>query len=187
MQHADLVAAPRPPILCGYSRAQIALHWVIVALIGTQLLLNDGMQKAFNARMNGALVEAGSWAALHITIGIGIFVLAAIRLAVRLTRGAPPPAAHNPAIITLAGILNHLALYLLLFAMPLTGAIAWFGFNDIAAELHEYGRLILIALIILHVLGALAEHFVFGQNTLLRMFRTEANLPRKAGTPHPKP
>ena len=86
-------------------------------------------------------------------------------------------------MIALAGMLAHLALYFLMFAMPLTGVIAWFGRNEIAADLHEMGQLIPTLLIGLHVLGALAEHFMFGQNTLLRMFRTEANVPRKAVWP----
>ncbi len=167
----------------GYSMAQITLHWAIVALIGVQLLFNDGVQQGFDDRMNGTVSADGAWATLHIGVGLCVLVLATLRLGLRLTRGAPPPPMGNPAIVTWAGILAHLALYLLMFAMPLTGAIAWFGHREIAAELHELGRLLLIPLIGLHVLGALAEHFVFGQNTLLRMFRTEANLPRKVASP----
>ena len=167
----------------GYLRAQIALHWVVVALVGVQLVLNDGMQQAFDDRMDGKASADGAWATLHIAVGIRVLVLAALRLGLRLTRGAPPPPEDNPAIVKWAGTLTHVALYLMLFAMPLSGATAWFGQSEIAAELHEYGRLVLIALIGLHVLGALTEHFVLGQNTLLRMFRTEANLPGKAAPP----
>ena len=186
MHQNEIVGALHPSQRSGYARLQIALHWIIAALIGIQLFVNDGMQQAFDDRMNGTLSSFGSWASLHIAIGLAIFVLAALRLTVRLTRGAPPPAEDNPAIVTWAGMLNHLALYVMMFAMPLTGAMAWFGFNDIAAEAHELGRLVIIALIVLHVLGALAEHFVFGQNTLLRMFRSKATLPRKASGAPPK-
>ena len=100
--------------------------------------------------------------------------------------GGPQPIAQIGRSQGQGARANGLALYLLMCAMPLTGAIAWFGFSDIAAELHELGRPILIALIALHVFGALVEHLVLGQNTLLRMFRTEENLPRKA-TPPPSP
>ncbi|MDP3959514.1 MAG: hypothetical protein Q8Q26_05495 [Pseudorhodobacter sp.] len=100
-----------------------------------------------------------------------------------MTRGAPRPPPDNPALVTWAGILAHLALNLLMFAMPLTGAIAWFAHNEIAAELNELGRFLLTPLIGLHVLGALAEHFIFGQNNLLRMFRTEGNLSREVPFP----
>ena len=55
--------------------------------------------------------------------------------------------------------------------MPLTGAVAWFGGFEISAEIHELGRLILIPLILLHIAGGLAEHFVFRNDTLMRMVR----------------
>jgi cytochrome b561 len=170
------------PKRTGYSAAQITLHWAIVALIGVQLLVNAGMQQGFADRMNGTSPSTG-WAVLHIALGLAVLGLAALRLGLRLTRGTPPPPPDNPVLVTWAGMLAHLALYLLMFAMPLTGAIAWFGHSEIAAELHELGQRILALLIGLHVLGALVEHFIFGQNTLLRMFRTEGNVPRKAALP----
>lgn len=167
------------PKRTGYSAAQIALHWAIVALIGVQLLVNDSMQQGFADRMNG-IPGGNGWAVLHIALGLGVLGLAALRLGLRLTRGAPPPPLDDPALVAWAGMLAHLALYLLMFAMPLTGIVAWFGHSEIAADLHEMGRFLLVILIGLHVLGALAEHFIFGQNTLLRMLRTKANRPRKA-------
>lgn len=169
----------------GYSAAQIALHWAVVVLIAVQLTVSDGMEQGFDDRMNGSQ-GAGGWAVLHITLGLGVVSLAALRLGLRLTRGAPPPAAGNPALVKWSGMLTHLALYLVMFAMPLTGALAWFGYSEVAAELHEAGRFILIVLIGLHVLGALAEHFVFGHNTLWRMFHTEATLPKTATLPKRK-
>jgi cytochrome b561 len=57
----------------------------------------------------------------------------------------------------------------MIFAMPLTGLIAWFGASATSATLHEIGRLILIVLIGLHILGALVEQFVFRHATLRRM------------------
>lgn len=170
------------PARTGYSMAQIALHWVIAALIAAQLTLYDGVQQGFDDRMNGTAGADSAWATLHIGIGLCVLGLVVLRLGLRLTRGAPPPPQDNPAIISWAGSVTHLALCLVMFAMPMTGAFAWFGNNEIAAELHELGRFMLIALNGLHVLGALVEHFVFGQNTLLRMFRTQANLPRNVAS-----
>lgn len=158
-------------VVTGYSRTQITLHWVIVVLIGLQLVINDGVQDGFNDRLNDATTTAGPWALLHIGTGLTVLALALLRLGLRLTRGVPPPA-DNAALVTWSGNLTHLALYLMMFAMPATGAIAWFGYSEIAASLHEWGRWVLILLIVLHVAGALAEHFLFGQNTLMRMFRT---------------
>ena len=80
----------------GYSAAQVTLHWAIVALIGVQLLVNEGMQQGFADRTNGTPSSNG-WAVLHIALGIGVLGLAALRLGLRLTRGAPPPPSDNPA------------------------------------------------------------------------------------------
>ena len=53
--------------------------------------------------------------------------------------------------------------------MPLTGLVAWIGASGVSATFHEIGRLILIALIGLHIFGALVEQFVFRHETLQRM------------------
>lgn len=166
-----------------YSRLQIALHWGIAALILTQLVFNRGMERDFDAMMDGGSGGLSGWAILHMTVGISVLILATLRIFVRLTRGAPPPPADNPAFIIWSGHLNHFALYLLMFAMPLTGAFAWFGESDIAAELHEWGVLALQVVIFFHILGALMEHFVFKQDSLLRIFRAEGPKPEPSRQP----
>jgi cytochrome b561 len=155
----------------GYSRLQIILHWTIAGLVIFQLLLNGGIEDAFDDRMDGDTVDDLGWAVLHIAVGLAVLGLAVVRVIVRLYRGAPPAHDDNPAFINLLGLLTHLALYGLIFLMPLTGAVAWFGHNDLAAELHEFGRLALIVLILLHVAGAFVEHFVFRNDTIQRMLR----------------
>lgn len=160
------MAAPK-----GYSTLQIALHWIIAALVIFQLLVNEGMQQAFDDRMDGERVEDMGAALVHIAIGVTILVLAVIRLIVRLTRGAPPAHDDKPAIINWIGYATHFLLYGFIFAMPLTGALAWFGGVEASAEIHELGRLVLIPLIGLHIAGALTEHFVFRNDTLMRMLK----------------
>ena len=46
-----------------------------------------------------------------------------------------------------------------MFAMPLTGALAWFGHSDIAAKLTN-GASWRCCAIFFHILGALMEHFI---------------------------
>ena len=74
----------------GYSGLQIALHWIIAALVVTQLLNNGGMQEAWNAYEDGAAAPEGTlgFAWFHALTGATILVLALIRLYVRLTCGA---------------------------------------------------------------------------------------------------
>lgn len=156
-----------------YSWLQIALHWIIAALVIFQLVVNGGMQDAFGDMMDGHGVEDFGWATLHIGVGITVLLLASIRLAVRVYRGAPAAHDDKPAVINIVGYLTHLMLYGFIFLMPLTGLLAWFGRSDLSAEFHELGRLFLIALIALHTAGAFAEHFVFKNDTLMRMLRPD--------------
>lgn len=155
----------------GYSRIQIALHWVIAALVIFQLFVNEAMQHAFADRLDGKQVEDENGALLHMAVGVTVLVLAATRLAIRLWRGAPPPHKDTPVVLRWLGLATHILLYGFIFLMPLTGATAWFLGLEFAAELHEIGRLILVPAIGFHVIGALAEHFVFRNDTLMRMLR----------------
>jgi cytochrome b561 len=153
----------------GYSLLQIALHWVIAALVVFQLAVNEGVQDAFKDRAEGSKPEDDLGAALHIAVGLTILVLTAVRLMIRLRRGAPEMHRSNPPLVNIIGHAAHIALYGFLIGMPVTGAIAWFTGLELSAELHELGRLVLIPLIAAHVLGALAEHFVFKTDSLMRM------------------
>jgi cytochrome b561 len=155
----------------GYSTIQIVLHWTIAALVIFQLFVNEAMQHAFSDRLDGERIDEMGGALLHIAVGIAILVLAAIRLVVRVMRGTPAPHQNTPALLNWLGHAVHILLYGFIFFMPLTGAIAWFFGVEFSAELHEIGRLILVPAIGLHVIGALAEHFVFRNDTLQRMLR----------------
>jgi cytochrome b561 len=161
-------SAPR-----GYSLLQIFLHWTIAALVILQLLFNEPIQEAFSDRLDGEASSAMTGAIVHIVAGLSVLVLAVFRLIIRLTRGAPSAHDDKPAILTWIAYATHVVLYGFIFLMPMTGAIAWFGGVEFSATLHEFGRLILVPAIGFHVLGALAEHFVFRNDGLLRMFRPQ--------------
>ncbi len=159
----------------GYSLAQIVLHWTIAALVIFQLIFNKPMQEAFDDRIDGEPVDQMPGALIHAGVGITVLVLAVIRLAIRLTRGAPAAHRDKPAMLIWIGYATHAALYGFIFLMPLTGATAWFLGVEFSARIHETGRLLLIPIIGFHVLGALAEHFVFHNDSLLRMLRPDAS------------
>ena len=109
----------------GYSGLQIALHWIIAALVVTQLLNNDGMQEAWNAYEDGAPAPEGvlGWAWFHALTGATILVLALVRLYVRLTRGAPPVHRDKPQALVWLAYATHFVLYGFIIVMPLTGAL----------------------------------------------------------------
>lgn len=128
--------------------------------------------------------------ALHKSIGLSLLALAALRLAWRSTehRPAPPP---MPRWQERAASAVHVALYALMFAVPLTGwlfnsaagfPLQWFGISNLPAltapnpglkalarELHETGVWALVALVALHAAAALKHHFVDRDRTLSQM------------------
>jgi cytochrome b561 len=162
----------RPPER--YSRLQVGLHWTIAALVVLQLVYNEPMQKTFDARVDDGRLDLSGGALVHVVAGSAVLLLAILRVLVRFRRGVPGPHPGKPMFITWIGEATHIALYGMIFAMPLTGLAAWlFAIEGIAA-LHEIGRLLFIPIIGLHVVGALAEHFVFKNDGLMRMFRPAA-------------
>ncbi len=161
------------------------LHWLIVALIALQaalgltgLLLPLGMQKL-------ALL------ARHKSIGITILGLAALRLLWRWLNPTPPLPSNLWPHERLLARFTHATLYLLLFAMPLTGwimssargfPVSWFNVAQLPDLVPKsetlYGAMvtthaalaIALALVVaLHIAGALKHHFVLKDDTLRRM------------------
>lgn len=156
----------------GYSRAQIILHWLIAALILFQLVFHEGMVVAFDARMEGG-VPAGN-PVPHIVAGSAILILAAIRLFIRLRHGAPPAPAGQPAVLGIVANIVHWGIYVLLFALPISGLVAWFVGAEPAAMAHGGPlRLALIAFVLLHIAGALVQQFVLRTGVLMRMLRPQ--------------
>lgn len=159
----------------GYTRIQITLHWTIAALVVFQLVVNDDMRLAFGQHIAGATQFPNVGALVHMVFGIAVLVLALLRLAIRLRRGTPELDREMPAALRHLAKLVHVLLYSFIIGVPVTGLIAWFGFAEWSAEIHELGRLLLIPAIGLHVLGALAEHFVYRNDSLKRMFKATAD------------
>ncbi|HEY3786609.1 MAG TPA: cytochrome b [Steroidobacteraceae bacterium] len=169
------------------------LHWLIVALIITQVILaNIAMDLPIGVRKLAMFAR-------HKSFGLTILALAVIRLLWRWTNPTPPlPNDLKPYERTLARI-THAALYLLLFAMPLTGwmmtsargfPVSWFnlfqlpdfvpknqGLYDAMKTTHHALSYALYAVVFLHVAAALKHHFVLRDDVLRRMLPTA----RKSG------
>ena len=161
------------PVPARYSRLQIALHWIIAALILVQLTINADMQQAFAQRLAGGSLPANAGAWFHAVVGTVILGLAVLRLFVRANRGVPAPPRGNHRLLNALSHATHVLLYGFLFFMPVTGALAWFMGVELSAILHELGRLILIPVILLHIGGAIVEEVVLDNRVLRRMTRPE--------------
>ncbi len=152
-----------------YSRAQIALHWVIFVLIAFQFLANGPISKAWNTYLKGGEVAFSPLIAGHVFAGGAVALLLIWRLGLRLTRGVPPLPKEEPPLLKTIAHVTHWALYALMLVVPISGSVAWFGGVKAAAEAHEVLKTLLLALVVLHVAGALYHQFVLKTNLMERM------------------
>jgi len=97
-----------------FTPLQRGLHWLLAAMVVAMLFIGVGMVSTLHRRFLILI-------AIHKPLGIAILILALIRLAVRLRRGAPPLPADLPWWQSAAARASHVALYVLLIVMPLVG------------------------------------------------------------------
>ncbi|MGC1521736.1 MAG: cytochrome b [Steroidobacteraceae bacterium] len=176
---------PSPNVPTRYSAVAQSFHWIIAALIVTQFVLAYAADDLPLGAHKLALL------ARHKSFGMTILMLAMLRLLWRF-RNPPPalPAGMTPLEQFLART-THIAFYVLLFAMPVTGwvmssaknySVSWFGFftwpnligkNEQTFELlrttHHVLSYILFTIAVLHILAALKHHFWNKDGVLLRM------------------
>ena len=164
-----------------YSSVAIAFHWTIAALI----LVNLAIGLLHDAFKGVPLMP------LHKSIGLTVLVLSIARLGWRLGHPAPALPAGIPGWQRGLAGLTHAALYALMILMPLTGwwfvsaatkknPLDWFGLfpipylpvtagGGLTHEAHEILGWAMLALIVLHVGGALKHHLIDRDTILLRM------------------
>lgn len=129
---------------------------------------------------------------LHKSAGLTVLALALLRLAWRIFDQRPLDSPTMPCWQKWAARGVHVALYLLMLALPLSGwlfnsakdfPLRWFGLISIpsltsgqnsalarlAHEVHETLFWVLIGILVLHVGAALKHHFYDRDNVLKRM------------------
>lgn len=155
----------------GYTRTQIALHWVIFLLIAAQFIFNEAISEAWRSVLRTGEYEQGPLVAQHVITGLLILALVIWRLVIKLRRGAPPLPDDEPAIMKLAARGTHILLYILMVLVPVSGAVAWFAGVENAAEGHEVMKSILLVIILIHILGAIVQRVIFKSDVMTRMMR----------------
>lgn len=167
------VTMKRTGAVRGYSVYQIGLHWLIAALVLVHLIFGESMSEVIEAAEEGKVPSAfdSNLAWIHYYFGIAILGLVAVRLALRLKNGAPPPPASSGAI-ELAGKLSHWLFYVLLVGVPITGLLGY-SYGDPFGELHTFAKPVFVILIGLHVAASLYHQFWRKDGLLMRMLRPE--------------
>ena len=126
---------------------------------------------------------------VHKSFGVTIFSLILLRTLWRLTHTPPVLLSSYKAIERKLASGSHRLLYVLMLVLPLTGVIMavyskygikWFGMPFISGldnnpmrlvfkEAHEIIGLVLLAIVVVHILGALKHQFIDKDETLNRM------------------
>lgn len=166
-----------------YSSAAIAFHWTIAALVVFNLLVGIGHE---------SIPALRSLMGAHKAAGITVLALTLGRVAWRLAHRPPALPATVTALERHAAHAVHWALYALMMLMPLTGwmlvsgpegrrPLTWFGAFDLpflpvstavsdrADAAHGLLGWVMLALVVLHVAGALRHHLLKRDATLVRM------------------
>jgi cytochrome b561/polyisoprenoid-binding protein YceI len=107
-------AAGRP---ARYTTVAIIIHWLIAAAIIFQIILGWRMGDEPKGPATYAIFQ------LHKSIGITILLLSLARLAWRLTHRPPPHPAGQPRWETIASHVVHVAFYVIMIGLPVTGWI----------------------------------------------------------------
>lgn len=161
-------------------------HWTMFVLFLVMLPLGYIMEELVNSNFKLTLFD------FHKSTGLILFSLITLRLIWRYLNVQPKLSASLPAWQHVAAKWNIIILYLLMFAMPMSGFltstlgghnITFYGLftitpyaqskalSELFAVIHKYLSFIMIAAISLHVIAALYHHFYLRDAVLRRMVR----------------
>ena len=168
-----------------YTRTAISLHWLMALLVLIAFPLGVVMHEMTFSPDKLRMLSYHKW------LGVTIFILLIVRLLWRATHKPAPLLQNLPQWQKMAATGVHVMLYVLLFAIPLSGWLmssakgfqtVYFGvlplpdligkdklLADILGEVHEVLNITMLILFGAHVLAALKHHFVDRDGTLARM------------------
>lgn len=189
-----------------YTKTAIVLHWLIaifiIALFALGWFMSDLPKEApkqttfdlFNLGIfnwnNGEEISPRSfYYNLHKSLGVTVLALIAFRMFWRITHKPPAPLASYKEIERKIAAGAHHLLYLLMFALPISGVIMasyskygikWFGLplmsgldnkpaRESWVEIHETVGIVLLVILAIHVIGALKHKFIDKDETMKRM------------------
>jgi superoxide oxidase len=177
-----------------YDTLSRSLHWLMAAIIVASWAL---------IRVKGWFPKGSegreSVSSLHEQLGIALLLLLALRLPWRWSHPASPVETPAPAWTQAPALLAKIALYALMFALPLFGiaavqahgeSVTFLGFtlpdlfksfasrDRTVNEIHEWMGDAIMMVVGLHAAAALWHHFMLRDGTLLRMLgRRKASAP----------
>lgn len=161
------------------------LHWLMALLVLGQIGLGLWLSATpHSSNLREPLFH------YHASLGVTLLILVSLRLLWRLRHPGPGLPASMPSVHRNLARLNHLGLYILLFAQPILGIVMnsvygegtpFWGLSlpQVVPEnralgptllgIHIFGGLTLILLVLIHAAAALRHEFLLRDNVLRRM------------------
>jgi len=171
----------------GYKPTARIIHWIVAIMVLAMLPIGTMMTQEDLARSTQDTLYI-----LHKNGGVILLVLMILRLVFRLVNPPPPLPLTIPAWQEKAAGLTHFILYFMLFFMAITGLVRVQagGFpveildalgippiiprnetvEGIAQTAHFYGRLVLVAAILVHIGAALQHGLIKKDGVFSRMW-----------------
>jgi len=167
-----------------YQTSSILLHWLMAFALAANFALGLSVHEMDLSPLKLKMLAWHKWA------GMTLLALVTLRLINRLVFPPPPPE-PAPRWQQRAASWMHAALYVLMFAIPVSGWLVtsaagipviylnlWelpqllpknLEWADRLKEVHEALNQALLTLVIIHVLAAIKHHVVDRDSTLIRM------------------
>ncbi len=171
--------------ILAYTRTAIALHWLMAALIFVTFPVGLVAHEMALSPDKLRLLSYHKW------LGVTVFLLAVVRLLWLATHKPAPMLGSMPQWQRMVAQAVHVLLYVLLFAIPLSGWLmssakgfqtVYLGIlplpdllakdkelGDALGVLHQVLNITLLLLLVGHVGAALKHHFIDRDGTLARM------------------
>jgi cytochrome b561 len=149
-----------------YRWSQIGLHWLVVAGLIVQYATSGAIGRTHH------VPEPDPWDlflhSVHNRLGLAIFVIVMLRLALRLRYGRPAWSTAMPRWKDRLATGVHAAFYVILAAQALTGAIASYRWWPMSA-VHRWLFLALLITVALHLAGVGASLLLSWRETVWRI------------------
>jgi cytochrome b561 len=143
-------------VLTRYSWAQISLHWLVVALVMLQYATSGAILRTHSVSMSGLAPSRSDlfWHVVHNRVGLLIFLVLCIRIALRFWQGTPSPLANTPPMQQKIAQFVHAGLYIVLGLQAFTGAVATYFWWPISIA-HVILFKVFLGLVALHIAAAI--------------------------------
>jgi cytochrome b561 len=160
-----------------YHLSSRILHWSMALIIISLLAMGFFMTNLLDPEATNRMFIYN----LHKSFGVLVLVLLLPRIFAKITKKAPPLPATMPKLIQKAAHIGHLALYFLMFAMPISGylmsnsfgyGVKLFGLQlpmiaqknielgQFFASCHKYLGFAFVTILLVHI-GAVIKHRFF--------------------------